>query len=64
MAADKTDLSRLRELVHKTLVEVEIAIDTATYPDWSETKENLLRAIEVVRKLERDQMWSSLSKKK
>ncbi len=64
MGADKTDLSRLRELVHKTLVEVEIAIDTETYPDWTETKENLLRAIDVVRKLERDQMWSALSKKK
>ncbi|MEW6210465.1 MAG: hypothetical protein AB1631_19015 [Acidobacteriota bacterium] len=64
MAADKNDLARLREMVHKTLVEVEIALDTETYPDWSETKENLLRAIEVVRKLERDQMWSALSKKK
>jgi hypothetical protein len=64
MAADKNDLARLRELVHKTLVEVEMALDTRTYPDWTETKENLLRAIEVVRKLERDQMWSALSKKK
>jgi hypothetical protein len=64
MAADKADLSRLRELLRSTLVEVEMALDTATYPDWSETKENLLRAIEVTRKLERDQMWSKLSKKK
>ncbi len=64
MAADKSDLSRLRELVHKTLVEVEMSIDTRTYPDCTETKENLLRAIDIVRKLERDQMWSALSKKK
>jgi hypothetical protein len=63
VAADKTDLSRLRELLHATLVEVEMALDSGTYPDWSETKENLLKAIEVVRKLERDQTWSKLSKK-
>jgi hypothetical protein len=59
-----TDLSRLRELLSSILVEVEIAIDTATYPDWTETKENLLRALDIVRKLERDQTWSKLSKKK
>ncbi|MFY9611668.1 MAG: hypothetical protein WAU45_24030 [Blastocatellia bacterium] len=59
-----TELSKLRELLSATLVEVEIAIDTATYPDWTETKENLLRAIDIVRKLERDQTWSKLSKKK
>ena len=64
MAADKTDLTRLRGLLHSTLVEVEMAIDSETYPDWTETKESLLRAIEVVRKLERDQTWSKLSKKK
>lgn len=64
MAADKADLARLRELLHSTMVEVEVAIDTSTYPDWTETKENLLRAIEITRKLERDQMWSKLSKKK
>jgi hypothetical protein len=63
VAADKTDLSRLRELLHATLVEVEMALDSGTYPDWTETKENLLKAIEVVRKLERDQTWSKLSKK-
>jgi len=62
--ADRNDLTRLRELLRSTIVEVEVAIDTATYPDWSETKENLLKAIDVVRKLERDQMWSKLSKKK
>jgi hypothetical protein len=58
------ELSKLRELLSSTVVEVEVAIDTATYPDWTETKENLLRAIDIVRKLERDQMWSKLSKKK
>ncbi|HYP29478.1 MAG TPA: hypothetical protein VE262_22395 [Blastocatellia bacterium] len=63
MAAEKTDLNRLRELIHSTVVEVEMAIDTSTHPDWAETKENLLRAIEIVRKLERDQMWSKLSKR-
>jgi hypothetical protein len=61
--ADNSDLSRLRELLQSTIVEVEVAIDTKTYPDWAETKENLLKAIEIVRKLERDQMWSKLSKK-
>jgi hypothetical protein len=62
--SDKADLSKLREMLHSTLVEVEIALDTATYPDWTETKENLLKAIDIVRKLERDQMWTKLSKKK
>lgn len=62
--SDKADLSKLRETLHSTLVEVEVALDTATYPDWTETKENLLKAIDVVRKLERDQMWTKLSKKK
>jgi hypothetical protein len=64
MGSTKQDLSRLRETLHSTLVEVEVAIDTETYPDWTETKENLLRALEIVRKLERDQMWSALSRKK
>ena len=43
--ADKKDLMKLREVLHKALVEVEMAADTATYPDWAETKENLLKAI-------------------
>jgi hypothetical protein len=60
---NKEDLSSLRKMVHAALVEVEMAIDTDTYPDWTDTKDNLLRAIEVIRKLERDQMWSKLSKK-
>lgn len=63
MSADKTDLSKLRQILHSTLVEVEVAIDTSTYPDWAETKENLLKALEIVRKLERDQTWSKLSKR-
>jgi hypothetical protein len=58
------DLARLRELLQSTLVEVEVAIDTQTYPDWSETKENLLRAVDIVRRLERDSVWAKLSKKK
>jgi len=58
------DLARLRELLHSTLVEVEVAIDTQTYPDWSATKENLLRAVDIVRRLERDSVWAKLSKKK
>lgn len=58
------DLARLRELLHATLVEVEVAIDTQTYPDWTESKENLLRAVDIVRRLERDSVWAKLSKKK
>ena len=64
MGADKTDLSKLREVLQSAIVEVEIAMDTGTHPDWAETKENLLKAIEVVRKLERDQLWSALSNKR
>jgi hypothetical protein len=63
MTSDKPELSKLRQILRSTVVEVEVAIDTATYPDWAETKENLLRALEVVRRLERDQTWSKLSKK-
>ena len=64
MGANTTELTKLREALHRSLVEVEVAIDTATHPDWTETKENLLQAIEIVRKLERDSLWSALSKKK
>jgi collagenase-like PrtC family protease len=63
MSGAKQDLTRLREILHSALVEVEVAIDTATHPDWSETKESLLRAIEIVRKMERDSVWTKLSKK-
>ena len=61
MAAD--DLTKLHDVLRSTMIEVEIAIDSQTYPDWADTKENLLKAIELVRKLERDQMWSKLSKR-
>ncbi|HZM89109.1 MAG TPA: hypothetical protein VFF31_21475 [Blastocatellia bacterium] len=64
MGSDKLDLSKLREILHSAIVEVEIAIDTGTHPDWAETKENLLKAVEIVRKLERDHLWSALSNKK
>ena len=64
MGTEKTDLSRLREVLHSAIVEVEMAIDTGTDPDWADTKENLLKAIEMIRKLERDQMWSALSNRK
>jgi hypothetical protein len=64
MATTESDLSKLREILHSTIVEVEIAMDTGTHPDWSDTKESLLRAIEIVRRLERDNLWSALSKKK
>jgi len=61
---EKTDLSRLREILHSAIVEVEVAMDTGTHPDWSDTKDTLLRAIEIVRKLERDHIWSALSRNK
>jgi hypothetical protein len=64
MAANKTELSKLREILHSAIVEVEVAIDTGTRPDWADTKQNLVQAIEIVRKLERDQLWSALSNKK
>lgn len=58
----KTDLMELRQLLHPVLVEVEMAIDTETYPDWTEVKEKILQALEVVRKLERDQLWRALKR--
>lgn len=64
MGSDKTDLSKLREALNSVVVEVEIAMDTGTHPDWAETKQNLLKAVEIVRKLERDHLWSALSKRK
>ena len=64
MGSDKLDLSKLREILHSAIVEVEIAMDTGTHPDWAETKENLVRAVELVRKLERDHLWTALSNKK
>jgi hypothetical protein len=58
----KEELTALRELLHPVLVEVEMAIDTETYPDWTEVKEKMLQALERVRKLERDQIWQVLKK--
>ena len=62
-ATMSNELSKLHKVLRSTIVEVEMAIDTATYPDWTETKENLLKALELVRKLERDSVWSKLTKR-
>lgn len=64
MPADQSqhDLRRLRELLHPVLVEIEMALDSSTFPDWSVVKDNLLKAIELTKKLERDQLWSRLKK--
>ena len=64
MGTQKTELARLREVLHSAIVEVEVAMDTGTHPEWAETKENLLKAVEIVRKLERDNLWTALSNKK
>ena len=64
MGVEKSDLSKLRQVLHSAIVEVEVAMDTGTHPDWNETKESLLKAVDIVRKLERDHLWSALSKKK
>jgi hypothetical protein len=60
MEGRNADLERLRQLLHPVLVEIERGIETETDPEWSVVKENLLRALEVVRKLERDQLWRAL----
>jgi hypothetical protein len=64
LSGGQSDLSKLRDLLHSTVVEVDMAMDSGTHPDWTETKESLLRAVEIVRKLERDNLWSALSRKK
>lgn len=56
------DLKRMRDLLHPVLVEIEMALDSSTFPDWSVVKDNLLKAIELTKKLERDQLWSKLKK--
>ena len=56
------EFQKLHQLLQPMLVEVEMAIDTETYPDWSVVKTNLLEALEIVRKLERDQVWKSFKK--
>ena len=63
MAKLKSDLENLRRLLHPLLVEVEMAIDTETYPDWTVAKDSLLQALEVIRKLERDQIWQPLKRR-
>ncbi|MBI3950106.1 MAG: hypothetical protein HY314_06595 [Acidobacteria bacterium] len=62
MAKLKAELERLRQVLHPMLVEIEMAMDTETYPDWSVVKTNMLEALEIVRKLERDQVWRSFKK--
>ena len=63
MQSDRDDMMKLRAILHASSVEIEMAIDSATYPDWSDTKQNLLRAIDLVRRLEQQQVWSRLMKK-
>lgn len=58
------DLENLHNKMHNILVEVEIALDTNTYPDWSVVKDRLLESLELVKKLERDQIWNKLGGKK
>ena len=62
MAVPKKDLNILHGKLHTVLVEVEEAMDTETYPDWTVVKDRLLESIELVRKLERDQLWHKLGK--
>ena len=62
MSKLKAQLERLHQLLRPTLVEVEMAIDTETYPDWTIVKSNLLEALEIVRKLEADQLWKTFKK--
>ena len=56
MQSNRDELTKPREIPHAALVEVEMAIDSATYPGWSDTKQNLLRAMDSVRKLEQQQI--------
>ncbi|MBI4850326.1 MAG: hypothetical protein HY819_00730 [Acidobacteria bacterium] len=58
------DLENLHNKMHNILVEVEIALDTNTYPDWLVVKDRLLESLELVKKLERDQIWNKLGGKK
>mgnify|MGYP000098727527 CR=1 FL=1 len=62
MARARADLERLQQLLQSVLLEVERGIRAETYPEWSAVKENLLQALELVRKLERDQLWDALGK--
>lgn len=60
----KSSLEQLRGLLQPILVEVEMAMDTQTYPDWTVVKDHILQSLELVRKLERDQIWQPLRKGK
>jgi len=63
MSNKNNDLKALHSKVQNIIVEVEMALDTETYPDWSIVKDRLLESLELVKKLERDQIWSKLGKK-
>jgi hypothetical protein len=63
MSTLKKELAALHDKLRSSLVEIEMAIDTETYPDWTLVKDRLLESIELVRKLERDQLWNKLGKK-
>ncbi len=60
MTGWKTDAQQLRALLHPVLREIERGIHTGTSPEWNALKERLLQALELIRKLERDQLWSIL----
>lgn len=63
MSKQNKDLSNLHEKLRTVVVEVEMALDTETYPDWTVVKNTLLESIELVKKLEREQLWNKLGKK-
>jgi hypothetical protein len=58
------ELLRLRELLRSALEEVQAAAQNRAEPDWAQMKEKLLKAVELVRRIEREQMWSALLKRK
>lgn len=64
MSDKHKDLQTLHTKIHNVIVEVEMALDTNTYPDWSIVKDRLLESLELVKKLERDQIWNKLGGKK
>lgn len=63
MSKQNKDLNNLHEKLRTVMVEVEMALDTETYPDWTVVKNSLLESIELVKKLEREQLWNKLGKK-
>ena len=60
----KSALEKLPGVLHPLLVEVGMAIDTQTYPDWTVVKDHPPQALGLVRRLERDQLWQPLTKTK